>query len=179
MTTIAFKNGIWASDSAQSCGYSLAGYTMGAKFKALRGKIAVACAGDTAVGEAMADRLHKLKLTGNIKENIHAWIKEMAFKDPDIDAMFVHKNKAGRFDIYYLDSLLYPYHCIREAHALGSGSDYAIGAMLAGASAVEAVKIAAKIDHYTDGPIYGYDMIKNCHFTPEVNYERTINPEAH
>ena len=36
---------------------------------------------------------------------------------------------------------------------LGSGGDYAIGALEMGASEVEAIKIAAKFDHYTDNGI--------------------------
>lgn len=42
---------------------------------------------------------------------------------------------------------------IREPYAIGSGSDFAMGAMLAGKSAKDAVKIAAKLDCYTGGPI--------------------------
>jgi hypothetical protein len=38
-------------------------------------------------------------------------------------------------------------------HALGSGRDIALGAMAAGASAIEAVRIAAKFDTGTGGPI--------------------------
>lgn len=37
--------------------------------------------------------------------------------------------------------------------AAGSGSEFAIGAMAAGASAPEAVRIAAKYDVYTGGPV--------------------------
>lgn len=38
-------------------------------------------------------------------------------------------------------------------YAIGSGEEYAMGAMLAGCSALEAVKIAAKLDVYTGGPV--------------------------
>lgn len=41
-----------------------------------------------------------------------------------------------------------------DIHAWGSGWQVAIGAMLAGASAEEAVKIAARIDAFTGGDIY-------------------------
>lgn len=37
--------------------------------------------------------------------------------------------------------------------AIGSGSEYAMGAMLAGATPYEAVKIAAQLDPYTGGEI--------------------------
>jgi ATP-dependent protease HslVU (ClpYQ) peptidase subunit len=37
--------------------------------------------------------------------------------------------------------------------AIGSGSQFAMGAMLAGASAIEAVKISAKLDPYTNSKV--------------------------
>jgi len=39
-------------------------------------------------------------------------------------------------------------------YAIGSGADAALGAMYAGASAAEAISIAAKIDPYTGGEIH-------------------------
>ncbi len=44
--------------------------------------------------------------------------------------------------------------------AIGSGAQFAIGAMEAGASALEAVKIAAKRDIYTGGEIRWVEMAK-------------------
>lgn len=41
----------------------------------------------------------------------------------------------------------------RGAYSIGSGCDFAMGAMLAGKSAAEAVRIAAKLDIYTGGPV--------------------------
>ena len=38
----------------------------------------------------------------------------------------------------------------------GSGSDYAIGAMMAGAPARRAVEIAKSVDPHTGGPVYSY-----------------------
>lgn len=45
-----------------------------------------------------------------------------------------------------------------KAFAVGSGQDYATGAMFAGASAVQAVRIAADCDVYTGGEIYFLDV---------------------
>lgn len=42
--------------------------------------------------------------------------------------------------------------------ALGSGSDYALGAMAAGKSAEEAVRIAMEYDAYTGGEVIVFDM---------------------
>jgi ATP-dependent protease HslVU (ClpYQ) peptidase subunit len=45
---------------------------------------------------------------------------------------------------------------VKAPQAIGTGSDVAVGAMLAGASAREAVKIASKVDVYTGGKITSY-----------------------
>lgn len=55
----------------------------------------------------------------------------------------------------YEGSLLSPI-ATKAPQAIGSGSDVAMGAMLAGADARTAVQIAAKIDVYTGGRITSY-----------------------
>jgi hypothetical protein len=45
--------------------------------------------------------------------------------------------------------------------ALGSGREFALGAMDAGASAIEAVRISSKRDIYTGGRIHAYNIEKN------------------
>lgn len=42
--------------------------------------------------------------------------------------------------------------------AVGSGSDFAVGAMCMGASAIEALEVAAQRDHGTGGEIIAYDI---------------------
>lgn len=46
--------------------------------------------------------------------------------------------------VYLLDDTIYPFHIKQPCYALGSGADMAYGAMFAGASAEEAVKICIK-----------------------------------
>jgi ATP-dependent protease HslVU (ClpYQ) peptidase subunit len=41
----------------------------------------------------------------------------------------------------------------RGAYAIGSGSDFAMGAMLAGKTAAESVRIATKLDIYSGGAV--------------------------
>lgn len=55
----------------------------------------------------------------------------------------------------YEGSVLSPIF-MKAPQAIGSGSDIAMGAMLAVAAAKEAVQIAAKIDVYTGGKITSY-----------------------
>ncbi len=52
---------------------------------------------------------------------------------------------------YYIDS--YGIMEIKESMAIGSGSQYAMGAMLAGSNAAEAVKIASQLDTETGGNV--------------------------
>jgi len=46
----------------------------------------------------------------------------------------------------------------RELETAGSGGDFALGAMMAGANAVEAVRIAAELDPHTGGKILSYPV---------------------
>lgn len=46
----------------------------------------------------------------------------------------------------------------RGCYAVGSGCDFAMGSMLAGVSAVEAVRIATKLDLGTGGPVRSIEL---------------------
>lgn len=55
--------------------------------------------------------------------------------------------------LLYIDSF-FPAGPIRsKRHAVGSGGEYAMGALEAGRSAVDAVKIACKLDECSGGPV--------------------------
>lgn len=47
---------------------------------------------------------------------------------------------------------------VGKPNAIGSGAQFAMGAMLAGASADKAVKIAIKLDSYTGGRVRKYTL---------------------
>jgi ATP-dependent protease HslVU (ClpYQ) peptidase subunit len=70
----------------------------------------------------------------------------------DYTLMQLHRN--GKVDVY--EGSLRAVIRMKPPYAIGSGADVAMGALLAGASAHEAVKIAAKIDVYTGGKITSY-----------------------
>jgi hypothetical protein len=55
--------------------------------------------------------------------------------------------------IHYTDNSYVVYKIDAPFHAVGSGSELAIGAMSAGASAKEALKIASQYDIYTGGKL--------------------------
>lgn len=69
---------------------------------------------------------------------------------PDLAAIRVVGR--GQIEIYF-DSF-FPAGPIRTTrHAIGSGSEYALGAILAGAHPRKAVEIAGKLDTNTGGPV--------------------------
>lgn len=55
------------------------------------------------------------------------------------------------------DTLARPFR-VKPPYAIGSGWPAAVGAMLAGADAYEAVKVAAKLDVHTGGKITSYSV---------------------
>lgn len=65
---------------------------------------------------------------------------------------FVFQSDTGRVMEY--GGTPYPWQLFDAPHATGSGSPYAMGAMLNGANAKQAVKIASQLDDATGGRIY-------------------------
>ena len=55
--------------------------------------------------------------------------------------------------VFIWDDAPCSYRPDREFHAIGSGQMAALGALLAGKSAVEAVEIAVQIDHCSEPPV--------------------------
>lgn len=61
---------------------------------------------------------------------------------------------------YRYDEKLVPY-VVDYPYALGSGSEYAMGAMYAGKNAKEAVDIACELDIYSGGDVHSVMLSKN------------------
>lgn len=57
---------------------------------------------------------------------------------------------------HIFDGIAKPLLITKKLDSIGSGSDYALGAMHAGACAEEAVEIAARLDPHTGGEIRSY-----------------------
>ena len=139
MTTLALKFGIIAFDSRMTQGDLVSGSVVkGVK----TAKYLAAAAGDPEDIRAYLDwvkdgalKSHKAKFGLNRKVNIEG----------------ICVSKDGTVTHY--DGRLYPYKVRADFHAVGSGKDIAVGAMAAGASAYDAVKIAAKYDKNTGGRI--------------------------
>lgn len=60
--------------------------------------------------------------------------------------------------IEYWDDAMYPIKVKGKFTAIGSGSQAALGAMFAGADMKSAVRIACKIDTYSDLPVKALDL---------------------
>lgn len=75
--------------------------------------------------------------------------------DNDIGNFLVFKD--GKCEMF---SWMWPYAQVEIAPmAWGSGGEYAMGAMLAGASAEQAIEIAKRLNVYTDGPVQVIDLL--------------------
>jgi len=135
MTAIAYKDGIVAWDSRMTAGNSVITNNW-QKHKRV-GHVSVWLAGDAS---ALAD--------------MEAWILNRSFVFPeqasfeallwDGATMVLVAKDSGQI----VDFLEVP---VADVYALGSGARYAIGAMDAGCTALEAVKIACNRDTYCGG----------------------------
>lgn len=140
MTTIIYTDGVMYADSRA---YSGGKQPVGRKHKLHRLKdgsiVGVSCA---KVGEA---------------ERFVAWLNanNCAF-DPtknepfDVQALLVRQNG----EVFYLNDSGYPSGpLIGEHFVIGSGEEYAMGALKAGANPRMAIGIAAECDHFTALPV--------------------------
>ncbi len=135
MTTIAFKDGIFAADSQCTGGGVIVG-----RHEKIRDFPGGWFAGTGCTSDCM---------------KMHRWIVEGEKRDaePKIDdnsmALVIMTNGQVR----HLDNCLIFYEIDAPFHALGSGAQIAMGAMAAGATATEAVEIACRFDTGSSGPV--------------------------
>ena len=136
MTTIAFKSGVLVFDSlvTQEDSY------LGSMIKGIKTKKYLAAAAGNAEDVAAFLRWVETDLDMDKKPDS---------VECDINAILINKKN----DIILFDSGLSPYHIKTKFFALGSGGHFAMGAMAHGATALEAVKVARKLDTKTGGRI--------------------------
>lgn len=145
MTTIAFRDGYFASDSQythsseddKSGGSARKHVTMKLFRKRIRNRdVILATAGDGSPGMLFVDWYGKRSKP------------PAELRDADIEVLVWDGKKLLSFDGWCRSEE------ITEAfYAIGSGAKAALGAMHMGATSREAVEIAAKIDPYTGGDI--------------------------
>ena len=145
MTTIAFRDGVLAADSRATwedgtIGKCVKLYRLVSKVEPCRGPILLGIA-----GEVYAALLFHDWLRDGGEPKLH---DRGVDTEDDFDALIVHRsglflaNRLCRIDFLPED------FC-----AFGSGRQAALAAMMCGKSAVEAVRIAARIDPHTGGRV--------------------------
>lgn len=139
MTTIAYRDGVLAADTQITCGSTIDGWTQ----KAFRkGQLLFATTGCSGRGDAFL-----------------AWVRSgMKGDAPEMKGEKEDDEEANGFLFPGGDRVVWRYRNVWASHrapffAYGSGADIAIGAMLAGATAEEAVRCAAERDTATGGEI--------------------------
>lgn len=131
MTTIAWDGETLAGDKQATCGNTAYPTTKVFKVKVKGKKFLVGFSGDLADGQAFVKFVKR------------------GFKDKPEFKNFtgIVVNQDGSIARYDQD----PNYCVMhlESYAIGSGCDYALGAIAFGATAVEAVLIATDLDIHT------------------------------
>jgi hypothetical protein len=142
MTTIAYKDGILACESLATkadmfCGYNRSKVTE-------YDKIIIAFSGDLI----------------NL-EKFSAWYndgrdpKSLPTYSDDGWGAFVISKETKEIEIFQFGVLV---DVVHSFYTMGTGGAIATGAMAAGASAEEAVKIACEYDVYSGGEVHVYDL---------------------
>lgn len=143
MTTIAYKDGVLASDSQSTLGDVIYENDCQKIFENVGPFEAVAVAGDY---QDAVDVLKVIQAYTDIDQ-----IRDIDFKQAKIQAQFLAVTH-DRALWYYAGDMSWQ---MRPdiPFAIGSGGDYAWGAMLNGATATEAVHIASQLDTGTNNRI--------------------------
>jgi len=139
MTTIAFRDGVVASDSFMSSGNTIVS----------RDTKKILCTPDLVFCFA-----------GKYEDGISAfkWAQDQSSAKPNCNgSAFWFFDRAGA---YGMDSGLiqFPLPLIDGFASMGTGDDIALGAMAYGASAEEAVSIACQLDAFTGGHVVTLDL---------------------
>lgn len=135
MTTIAYRDGVLAADTLGVYGGNVR-ETMGAQ-KIMRAKDGslLAITGDFAATHTYASCLARGQIPASL---------------PKDSGRVIQIAKSGKVSVHEAGG---SYPLGTKVFAYGSGSDAARGAMLMGASAVEAVRVASKVDIHTGSTV--------------------------
>lgn len=152
MTCIAYKDGVMAADS-KCTDYTGMFITKSQKLFRLPNKSVLGTAGDADVrllfevlGKASLKRLPSkadLAITKTCFSGLWAWPNGTLYAI-DIEPREFSGNHEWDGQLYEI---------VERCASAGSGGSYAMGAMLAGKSAVEAVSISCKLDSFCQMPV--------------------------
>lgn len=150
MTTLAYKDGTIASDSRSTMddyaiGKCVKLYRVKSKVDPIKGDVIVGTAGHGSSSLLFVDWLEQ----GGDPSLHERGVDEHA----EFECLVLHKS-----GLYMADRLCRLEKIEDEVWAAGSGRHAALGAMYAGKSAVEAVRIAARIDPFTGGRVVSMSL---------------------
>lgn len=146
MTTIAYRSGVLAFDEQVT---DADGIRVGTVQKGrVIGEYLVACSGTVNVCQSFMFWLEQWVSRGGQLCNPPCDVKE-AIGDDDMDAIAIDRN--GR--VFRFDGLAHPYELDAPFQAMGSGRDFALGAMEMGANAADAIAAAIRWDTGSGGRI--------------------------
>lgn len=150
MTTIAYKDGVLAHDGLICAGRASVGKSFPKVFFVNKRVLCfdvkcIAIAGDSSSRHYLENE--ELTYKSEVPEHL------------SFNAMAI--TKCGR--VIYIDSnegdnYLHINVIDADYHAIGCGSDFALGAMMAGASPIESVRIASEFDTKTGGSIVSFNL---------------------
>jgi len=139
ISTIAYRDGVIASDSLVMCGHIRAGYTK--KITKTSEGYLLGAAGSLADLNKFFDVFE-----ANQSEDI-VFSKDMDFDN--FEGMIV----TPKGKVYIVENSGYPFHIEADYYAVGSGTELAKGAMAMGASSVDAVKVAIELSNESGGKV--------------------------
>lgn len=140
MTTVAFRDGIMAADTQITAGDTKEGFIR----KVWRAdEYLVGFSGDADVAQKIRWKMDENEIDPlDYRFGLETW--------PDDEMMFYIFDGSQLWQIYQKGAAFY---CDAPFFAMGSGSNYALGAMAMGATARQAVAVAARFDVYTGGRV--------------------------
>lgn len=147
MTTIAFRDGVLASDSKCNSHYDWCGQIQ--KIMPLKNGAVLALTGAASMAAFLQRCLNSSKDDDWIENGVIVPVDISDFKDPEFAAFLVRKD--GVLFEFTNEMVLLQFDA--PYWSIGSGAHYAIGAMAHGANAVEAIAAAIAHDGGSGGPI--------------------------
>lgn len=155
MTTIAFTKGELAFDSRITAGSDIVGSMI--KGKRLESGALIAICGDVAQGQLFQRWAEDGFVNNDTKKTLEL------LKDADYTAVVILPDSSIRVH----DNNLLPIVYTSKMYAWGSGGPFALGAMVHGASAAEAVKVAKICDACTGGRVRVLRLEEACKKKPK------------
>lgn len=151
MSTIAYDGKSVAFETQVGFGNNIDPYEW-EKVKPITGNVTYAYAGGA--GET------------DIVDEFIDWIQNACGGNADFPKLCVDRSGESTFIAFTHDGEWHeferrgtPVLKTRKPNAIGSGRQYALGAMHAGANAVDAVHVAAKLDPYSNDDVRSYELI--------------------